>query len=165
VIDPEGGEELYKAYIYGSSSGAFLIDAKCDASALKSGDVIRFTANNKNKITKLDKIFDYETGDRTGAADTPDGSKTFLYWVYDKAEPYIKATPSMPVDGIEPTEYYIYRAASFSVFLYDGASPADSKVKAASAADMVDFLRDPAACSRVFVNTRLEDPRTIIIFK
>ena len=164
TLDPNTGDTLSQITCYGSESGSFPVDPAVDVSDLRSGDIIRF-ATGQGKIKMYSKLYDYAAGEKTAAAD-PSGTATALGYVYYKEAPYIRILNEQPVWGlpVNAGDLEVYKADAFGIYVYDG-SLREPAVKNGSAADLLDFEHAGEDCSKVFIATRNNDPRTLIIIK
>ena len=164
VLDAETGETLNQITCYGGESGSFAVDSAVDVSGLHSGDIIRF-ATGQGRIKMFQKLYDYELGERTNVAD-PSGVATSLGYVYYKESPYIRILNEQPVQGtlVNAGDLEVYKADAFGIYIYDG-SLREPTVRNGSMADILDFEHAGGDCSKVFISTRNNDPRSLIIIK
>lgn len=164
VLDEATGETLNQITCYGSESGSYPVDPTVDVSDLHSGDIIRF-ATSQGKIKMYNKLYDYASGERTTASD-PSGVATQLGYVYYKESPYIRISSEQPVKGalINAGDLEVYKADAFGIYVYDGTLR-EPVVRTGSIADLLDFEHAGEDCSKVFIATRNNDPRTLIVIK
>lgn len=163
VYDPETGETLDQIVCYGNDGGTLSVEDGIDLSQIRGGDVIRFS-KGQGQIKKLEKIYDYESGAKTGAAD-PGGTSTVLGYVYYKDAPYIRVSTVNPAEEtVTEDNLLLYKADAFTAYLYDGTLK-EPEVVTTNVGEMLDYYHAGEDCAKVLIATRNNDPTTLIVIR
>ena len=161
--DPETGETLDQIVCYGNDGGTLSVEDGIDLSQIRGGDVIRFS-KGQGQIKKLEKIYDYESGAKTGAAD-PGGTSTVLGYVYYKDAPYIRVSTVNPAEEtVTEDNLLLYKADAFTAYLYDGTLK-EPEVVTTNVSEMLDYYHAGEDCAKVLIATRNNDPTTLIVIR
>lgn len=152
------------------------------------GDTIHFSVDNDNIITALDIIYDVSTGVFNDKADNRKTPPHFTYnifrvvfgSVYSMDDDIIRVivgrkedngdlidiTDTSPenlelINNLDHIENY--NPNYFKIYLYDGTK-SNNKVTLGGISDIMDYMNFPNEFSRVIVQTRTGESRTIIIY-